>query len=451
VRRGVRRSAGVALSAAAMMATPARAWSEAPQDSLRAETRRDSIATDSLPGITLDEALSRAEKIDPDYVLSEGLVDNAAWYSRAAKVSLIAPSISVQTGATKYSSPTFNLGTNTLEDVSMSASATASYDLFSGGGKLAELRRSRASLDSAEAGVTRARYDLAYRTKTDFYGVLADQALSRVAQGRVDRAQEQLAVARARVISGAAVATDSLQQLLELDRARVSLLQQQASLRVSTLQLGRRVGVDGRVTAIAADTGTPPALPFTAADAIEEARRDGPEYVAARATERAGEASLSAAKASYWPQLLVGGQIASYDKNFFPTATSRSALTAQLNFPIWNNGQREIAVSLARTQRDVAVAMRRDKDRAVTRDVTEAYEGYETARASSTIASEARVVAQENYRVQETRYRAGSTAIVDLVNAQVALTEAEAGLVQARYAAKLAQAKLETILGKTIK
>ena len=202
-------------------------------------------APDSLPGITLDEALRRATKLDPAYVTAVGAIDNATWVSRAARFALFAPTLSVGTGAAVYSQPTFNIGTGTNEDVSVSAQANLTYQLFAGGANLAEVRRSRAALGFARSNELRARYDLAFRTKTDFYGVLADQALDRVVRERVRRADEQLAVARARVASGAAVATDSLQLLLELDRARVAQLQQDAALRVSRLQLGRRVGVIG--------------------------------------------------------------------------------------------------------------------------------------------------------------------------------------------------------------
>jgi len=58
------------------------------------------------------------------------------------------------------------------------------------------------------------------------------------------------------------------------------------------------------------------------------------------------------------------------------------------------------------------------------------------------------VVARENYRVQRSRYEAGAAAILDLLDAQLRLTQAEADLVQARYASRLALAGLEAILGR---
>ena len=59
-------------------------------------------------------------------------------------------------------------------------------------------------------------------------------------------------------------------------------------------------------------------------------------------------------------------------------------------------------------------------------------------------------MAQENYRVQETRYRAGAVDIIEFLNGQVDLADAESGLVQAKYATKLALAGLEVILGRRL-
>ena len=49
--------------------------------------------------------------------------------------------------------------------------------------------------------------------------------------------------------------------------------------------------------------------------------------------------------------------------------------------------------------------------------------------------------------MQESRYRGGATTILDVLDAQLRLTQSEADLVQSRYAARLALAGLEAILG----
>jgi len=83
-------------------------------------------------------------------------------------------------------------------------------------------------------------------------------------------------------------------------------------------------------------------------------------------------------------------------------------------------------------------------------DVTQAYQAYETARATAEFAGQGLVIAQETFRVQQARYRGGATTILDLLDAQTGLTEAQAELVQARYAVRLALAGLEAILGQRL-
>ena len=82
--------------------------------------------------------------------------------------------------------------------------------------------------------------------------------------------------------------------------------------------------------------------------------------------------------------------------------------------------------------------------------MTAAYHGYETSRAGVALAQVGMAAAAENYRVQRARYAEGATTILDLLESQVVLTRAEAELVQARYATRLALAQIEALLGRRI-
>ncbi len=407
------------------------------------------VVDDSIPRVSLGEALNAAARLDPNYVAALGEVSSAEWVRRSAYAVFVLPSVSISTSLTKASEEFFNLGTGTLADQIVEGRIDVRYDLFRGGAKLFELKRARAEMESAEANELQARFNTALFTEADFYNVLAERELTRVATERVRRAGEQLAVARARVVSGAAVQTDSLQLLLELTRARVDLLREQASLRVAQVQLGRRVGVPGPVDAVVQDAEAPP-LPISEDSAVVEALAQGPAYRIAVADERAAEAAAKAAFGAYLPQVSLFASLQAFDESFIPNATSRRAWGFQISLPVWNNGQREIALTRARANRDIARAVRRDTELGVRRDAIEAYQAYVTAAASAELARQAVLVAQENLDVQQTRYRAGATTILDLLSAQVSLSEAEAGLVQARFAARLALAGLEAIIGRRL-
>src|SRR5213083_1539721 len=254
----------------------------------------------------------------------------------------------------------------------------------------------------------------------------------------------------ARAVSGAAVQTDSLQLRLELTQARVGQLVRESVLRIARLELGRRVGAAGPVDAAPLDTTPAPELPLTLADAITQAATQGPQYRVAQANERAAAAAFRGQLGTYLPRATLTFNALAFDTLFYPSAFKRTTFTLGVSFPIWDNAQREIALSQARVNRDVARAIRQDMDRAVQRDVTAAYDGYTTARASTELAGEGRRVARENFRVQQTRYRTGATTILDLLKAQSDFDDAEAALVQARYATRLALAGLETILGRRL-
>ena len=404
---------------------------------------------DSLPRITLAEALRRAPRLDPVYIAAQGAVDNAEWSRRAAWSAIATPSVRLTSDVARYSTPTFVLGADQPQDRSVSARIEGFYEVFAGGRKFADLSRAKAELEASHAQEIQERFEAELRAESDYYQVLADDELARLARERVRRAREQLLVARARVASGGAVSTDSLQVLLELNRARLGELTRTAALRVSRLQLGRRVGMDGPVGAVPL-SDVPAQLPVSLEAAVAEANRSGPVIAEARAREDAAEALVRGQRGSYLPTITLGAASSAYDTKLFPDAQYRSALVVSASLPIWDGARREFAMSRARVDREIARVTRSDAERAVARDVTSAYTVYETAYAATQIANEAILVARENYRVQETRYRAGANTILDLLEAQIGLTEAEIELVQARHANRLALARFEALLGRRI-
>ncbi|MEZ4412310.1 MAG: TolC family protein [Gemmatimonadales bacterium] len=406
--------------------------------------------SDSMPQVTLAEALAEATRYDPNYVQAAGFVGEAAWVRRAAMLVFVLPSLTASADFTGSTTPSFNFGTNSLSSTIVTARLDARYELFTGGRKIAEYQRATADLQGAVANEAGAGFLTAAQTEATFYDVLARKALVGVAQRRVERARSQLDISRARVLSGAAVQTDSLQVLLEYTRARVDLLREAAGLDVARAELGRRVGRSVAVDAAGSDTTAAPALPISLEEAVQIALAQGPQIRVAEARARSTAATVRARKAFYLPWVTLTGSIAAYDDKFYPTAADRTSGSLTITLPIWNNGVREIALAQAKSANEVAIAIRDDLQRGALADVTRSYSAYETAAAAAELAAEAVIVAEENYRVQETRYRAGAVDIIEFLNGQVDLADAESGLVQARYATKLALAGLEVILGRRL-
>lgn len=409
-----------------------------------------STAGGDLEVVTLEDAIRRATRFDPAYIRALGRINNAEWSRTAAISQFIIPAITATGGYTRFSSEFFNIGTGEPAAQIVQAALQGNLVLFNGLGRIAELNRSKADVDASVAGEVLQLYQTALDTEADYYDVLARKELVEVAESRLSRALEQLAVARARVNSGAAVQSDSLQLVLEVTRAQVDRLTEEAQLRVARFQLGRRVGSEQPVDAAVFDAAGIRDLPLTEAEAIADALAAGPDYQIATAEERRAQSLLSIQRSRFSPEVSLFGQLSAFDTKIFPDETVRSSFGVNVSWALWNGGQREVLLSQAKTDRDVARANREDIERGVRRDVAQAYATYVTARGVAELEQQAVLVATENLRVQDSRYRGGATTILDLLTAQVDLTDAEARLVQARYTTWLALAGLEALLGRRL-
>jgi len=363
--------------------------------------------------------------------------------------NLVTPRVRGGVNYIHFSQPFFNFGTASISPNSASATLEASYVLL-GAGKLSIGRSSRASVASAEANEDAATYRTALATDAAYFAVLADRELARVASDRLKRAEEQFGIARVRVLAGEAISSDSLQLLLEVNRARLGILSRDSALVTSRLRLGSQIGLSGPADATPMDTVLPPQLPMSLDQAAAEVRQRGPDVEAARADERRADAVIGAEREKYLPEISLGAMTGAYDKELFPSALRRSQLTVTVSLPFWDGGQRELSIARLQADRNVARARREERERSAAELVAQAYNGYVTARAGIELATVGVAVSTENFRVQRARYREGATTILDLMEAQVAVSEAEAALVQSRFAAWLALAQIESLLGRRV-
>jgi outer membrane protein TolC len=405
---------------------------------------------DTLPVVTLDEALREAVALDPGYVAAVGLLENAEWGRRAAMLVFLTPTVTANADYSEFSTSQFNIGIGSAASASGRFSLDARYELLAGGRRIHLGRQASAELESARAGELAGRFVAALETERDYYAVLGARELLDVARQRRDRAREQFTLARARVQGGATVQSDSLQVLLEVQRAETDLLSREADLTVARLRLGARVGRGVPVDAALLPAVPPGPLPLDLDEAVTLAASQGPAWRQARAAERSAHAALRAQQASYLPTVALTGSYAAFDSKFFPSATTRRTIGVNLSWSLWNGGQRELAVARLSAGRDVARAVRVDLERRARLDVTAAYTEHEVARRTLAIASTAVLVAGEVLRVQEARYQAGASTVLELLDAQSQMVQAQADQVQARYAVRLARAGLEAILGRRL-
>lgn len=410
----------------------------------------------STPAITLADAITRAQLAQPSVVAAQGAVGRAAAQYKTSWGAFI-PSLSFNSAyGTSFSEQPFvnNAGEPTVANTysqSLSNTLSASVDLFTGFRRGAQMDAARATEMSAGAGLLDAQYQTTLSAKQTFFGALAANELVRVRQLSVRRAQEQLSVSVAKLRAGSATRSDSLRSLVTLGSSQLQLLTALTAVATSEANLGRLVGMDGRVRALP-DSAYLLVIEIGDTSAIRtEAENNSPKVRAAQAQADAALASVKASKAAWWPQLNLSGRYSYNGSNSggYEQFNSRSASLA-LSYPIFNQFQRDQSIVNATTGAAAATSTAADARRQVDASLTARLAELESARAQIDIATTSLQAATEDLRVNQERYRVGAATIVDVLSSQEALSQAEVDVIQARYNYVVAKAQIEAIIGRSL-
>jgi outer membrane protein len=413
----------------------------------------------ATPGITLQDAITRAQAAQPSVVAAMGAVGRASAQYKSSWGAYI-PSLNLSsTYGTNYSNGPSRFDPNTNQLISsgqsynqsLNNSISASVDLFTGFRRGASMDAARATEMAADAGLVDAQYQTTLSAKQTFFGALAANELVRVRQASLRRAEEQLSVSVAKLQAGSATRSDSLRSLVTLGNARLQLLTAFTAVATSEANLGRLVGMDGRVRALP-DSAYLQVVEVGDTSAIRtEAENNSPKVRAAQAQADAAKASVRVSKAAWWPQLNLSGRY-SYngsDAQNYRLWDSRSAALA-LSYPVFNGFRRNQDIVNATTAYDAAASTALDARRQVDASLTARLAELDAARAQIDITATSLQAATEDLRVNRERYRLGAATIVDVLSSQEALSQAEVDVVQARYNYVVAKAQIEALIGRSL-
>jgi outer membrane protein len=403
--------------------------------------------------LTLDEVVQRAHQHSPQVAQAAGAVQTANAAERSA-IGAFLPNLNLSTNANLASTSRFDpsLGTTISGSRdSYSAGLSSSVDVFTGGRRGADLARSRAQTDAAEAALIEQRYVVARNAKAGYFDVRRAEDLIRSADARLSRAQQVLEAAERRMQVGSGTRSDVLRAQLEVNNSRQALLLAQNQKRNAMYSLGRVVGIDGPVDAAGDRTLETTALPFTREQLLDMVLEQSPAVVTARAGEFAATAGVRAARAQYLPTVNTTGNYnwASNDSPFGDINGSWSVRLG-MSFPVFNRFQREESIERANVQADIARLQLEDVRRLARANLERVLGTLETAAQQVELAQQALEVAAEDLRMQQERYRLGVSTILDQVTSQENVVRAETDLIAARYDYQLARAELESLIGRDL-
>lgn len=417
-----------------------------------------SVVAAQQPIVTLPEARKMAQAVEPTVVGALGAVRNADAQVRSAKGAWL-PSLSASSfGGTTYQEGPPRVNSSTGELVGGNTSSqnlnfglNASWDLFTGFRRGADSRAAHAARDAADAGLIDANYQAALAATQQFFTALAAQQLVRVREASVRRAEEQLKLAVAKLSAGSATRSDSLRSVVILGTTQLALVSAQADVAAAQAELARLIGTEGRVAAADDSAFYQVASQLDTLALLKEALVESPRVQAAEASARAADANLASTKSAYWPTLTLGastGWSGTENRNW--ELFNQRQLGVGLNWNLFNGFNREESITIRSSTLDQAEATASDTRRQVSSVLTAQFALLDAARLKIDIAQTSVAAAREDLRVVEQRYRVGAATILDLLNSQEALTQAEVDAVAARFDYLRAKAQIEALIGRDL-
>lgn len=409
--------------------------------------------------ISLDEAIRLAQRNSPQAIQARGTERTAAAARRAATGALF-PNLSLSAGRVIQLGGAQTRVNQNGEQVAVASRPTNSTglslntELFDGGREYFALRAAKATQDAAEASSITTQYNLALEVKRQYYAVLAAMEQVDAATAQMDQAQAQLTSSAAKVRAGVATRSDSLRGVIQVGNAQLAEITAANNLSVANAALSRLVGSQTPVTA---DPSAVQEQFSELPDSISLASLalKGPAVAQAEANVAAAKQLKKASKGSYLPSLNMSySRSGSGVDNAFGLGNDpfsyNGRLSFSLSYPVFNGFAREEASVRADVAETNAEAQLRDARLAANQSLAEYLGSLRSAAARVRVQTASVNAAQEDVRVQQQRYNIGASTLLDLLNSQATLQQAQSALISARYDYRIARAQLETLIGQPL-
>ena len=334
---------------------------------------------------------------------------------------------------------------------SYGAGFVASLDLLTGGRRGADRARAASDLGRALATQVAQRFGVTLTAQSAFFAALRASDLVDVARAGVAQAQQGLRYADDRVRAGTATRSDKLRAELQLTASRQQLIAALDTFQTAAYTLGRVVGANGPVGAARPASLDPRPLALSDSDIVRLAIDRSPSVQAARANESAQQAGVQSARSQYFPDIrLSSGYNWANQSLVVGSMRPGWSVLVGTSYPLFNGFQREDQLTRADASADVARIATLDVIRQARADAARLLSGLRFATENIALAVQGVQAAEEDLRVQTERYRAGISTELDQLASQTAYTQAQIGLVGARYHYQLTRAELEALVGRTL-
>ena len=336
-----------------------------------------------------------------------------------------------------------NITLNTI-NLQTQATVTASQLLFDFGKNWAATDVAKATSEFARESVELQKDLIALAVKQSYYNLLLASRLVVVNAQALDRADLNLRSAKGFFEVGTRPRFDVTRAEVDVANARVSLIRAQNLVSLSRIALNTGMGIAINAPIRIVDTLAYEPFMVDRDSLVAEALRRRAEYRQAKYQVDAAEATLRQNFRNFFPDVIASGTYGSARADM----NEIYSYGVQLSWSIFDGGNKVARYKEAKALLDASKANVRDTELTIWQQVEQAYVNLISAEEQIGAAQKAVESAQENFRLSQGRFDAGVGTIIELTDAQLALTQAQSTQAQALTDYRLAIAQLERNLGR---
>lgn len=334
-------------------------------------------------------------------------------------------------------------------DNSYSNSVTASMPLYTGGALSGSIKSAKAGYKSALVGVQKSYNDMRSTVTNGYFMVLQTDDMQVLSRESVARLEEHLKNVKAQYDVGVVAKVDVLRSEVELANAQQNLIKAENAYKIAEANFNKIIGLPLATNLFLEDTLNYTPYDKDLAYCLDYASKNRPELEQAKQGVEAARGQVKQARSGYQPQIsaVASQNWATGDGHWPADEESNWTVGVQASLTIFDTGVTRAKSHAAEANYFSAQETYRDTVDAVMLDVRSQYLNMREAEKRISTTEVAVSQAEEDYRIAQLRYQAGVGTNTDVLDAQVALTDAQTNYLQSVYDYNISKTNLETAIG----
>jgi len=308
---------------------------------------------------------------------------------------------------------------------------------------------SRMARDAAAAGRERTRQQVVHHVIEAYTGAVLARHHLQVAREALETTRANVRIVTDLRDAGLVVESDLLQARVRESEIEEMLIRAESAVSISQAAVNMAIGRDLDTPFTLSESLDPAGLPGESVEELTaEALANRPDLHAAGSRAEAAGRMVGMEKSGYKPEVGLVGSYEANSEDFIGTDGTNWSVVVAAKFTAFDGNGTRARTRAARERYNQAQLMKEYLARSVGLEVRSAFHDLQAANKRLEQTVRAVEMSREGLRIVTDRYREGLTTLVELLEAETALTRARSREVAARRDMLLGAASLDLAVGR---